>query len=205
MAQWIDRIVYAYVRSIGIRIILTNETSAGVISVIRIGWVGTDGKYYSLMAPHSETTIFDANNCTVGFSASDTYSLLKGNTRVFETKDDWSNNGWNKQDAVEYVRSFSEALERSFLLNAEVAGYRVLEIRPYVNPCMGLTVWYQNLETELLDSLTVWRGSVTVVPVASGAFVEFIDQLGLKEVVKINTVLQNDSAARIESFGDEEL
>lgn len=199
MVDLMTKVINSYVKSIGIKMILSNDVIYGFITIIRMNWIGGDDRYYSLLVPFNETTIFDASDCTVQYTNMSFVSMLKKNTRIFDSKDEWMQGVWSKDYATKYSSNLKNGLISNVVTSKVFGNYKVLEIIPYVKPCIGFTFWYEKLDTNEINAITVWRGAITKVYTEDLNLHQLISDLGLVDSIQLISITKQQPL-QIECF-----
>lgn len=183
----IATLVNDFIKEIGISAILTKKIFRGILDIHYCNWFGTDGKYYSLLAPCSETMIYSVNTTDL-FGCYNSHDVLLSNLRTFDTMEEWRVGKWERA----YAENYSKALESAILLregmSLAVGNYTLVKCKFYVQPCLGVTVWYRNMETEKITCFTAWKGSITVLKTADPLFQEFVEAIGIKDCIQLEII-----------------
>ena len=81
-------IIFEFVRSFGVLIILRKKLISGALDYYFIDWMGTDSHFYSLLVICNESQIFSKDVIAIG-SSDKSLSPLTSNLKQFPTKEDW--------------------------------------------------------------------------------------------------------------------
>lgn len=189
-------VINSFIKKIGVDIILSKAEIDGLLHVFYYNWFGTDGKYYSLLAPCSTNHCYSPN-ITIGTSGYSLQEALRKNLRCFESKEAWHDGMWTRKQAED----FNKALERELLNREEysvcVGGYTVHGVQLHVQPELGISIWYKK---EDLDCFTIWYATKTTLETKDPLFKAFIDSLGFKEFIEVTVKQDNTKCIGVNNY-----
>lgn len=195
--EFIEKAIVEFIKSYGVRIILSKIKMGGVIRVYCYNWVGSDGRYYSLLAPCSMSCVYPCEGFTVT-GGRDIHGVLQHNLAVFKSKDEWDAGHWTR----EYVENYSKNLGNDLLHRSSyqkcVGGYRVVGVQLHVQPCIGVSIWYKK---NVLGCFTIWYGSKTSLNSTDPGFKEFVDSLGFSGCLEVTLMVRDIKSIGV--FGDD--
>ena len=119
------QLILNYVKSLGIKAVLKNNTIEGAIKIIQIDFYGSDDKYHSITVGYNATRIFNIQGTNLlGNCNNDALQFLENNHRIFDTREDWINGKFpdiNKRYYDLYCKSLRVAQKQvnynDFVLN----------------------------------------------------------------------------------------
>lgn len=193
----IDTIVYSFIKSKGIQVILSNKIFRGLVTVYFFNWMGKDGTYYSLFAPCNSTSVVPNEFISIEPGLSFTKQLEKC-LRSFNSKEEWDEGHWLLTDASQFNSRLEKSLKYVNVPKGMTIGkYTLIDSLPWIHPVLGATVWY--LYGGEPTSITVWSDRITNVIERDESFVDFTKALGIYELLKVN-ITGPKSVAFLESF-----
>ncbi len=181
--EFVSKVVLDYVKGIGVKTILTNKVFTGILKVFYINWIGADDKYYSLLAPCSCSTVYKVEQVNFSGDYKDMQSVLKSNTKIFDTSDDWRCGMWELEYAKQYADTLCNQIASRTFNGVSESGYSVVDVQLHVQPMLGVTIWYRSI-TGRLGNITVWQGTKTILGITDAGFIRFLEALGISGCVQ---------------------
>lgn len=194
--RWIQNVIESYIKDTGVDVMLTNDMISGLVDVFYYNWISTDGRYFSLLCPCSQTQILPVERHDV-VSGCSLNTMLEHNLRIFNTKSEWNVGKWGREYAKEYNDMLKKTLLDKRQIDTVVCGYTVKGIDLHVQPCLGVTLWYFKTK---LECLTIWFGYKITVVTCDDKFGKFIQELGFSEWVEV--ICNRSNIERIGVFDD---
>ena len=182
----IDAIVYSFVKSKGVQVILSKKIFRGLVTVYFFNWIGRDGVYFSLFAPCNSTSVVPNEFINLESGLSFTKQLEKC-LKSFNSKEEWDEGHWLLKDASQFNIRLEKSLKYVNVPKGITVGrYTLIDSLPWIHPVLGATVWY--LYNDEPTSITVWSDRLTTVKERDESFIEFVKALGIYELLKIEII-----------------
>lgn len=193
--ELMQTVIDDFVRRKGIRMILTKEIITGPINVYYYNWTDQDSKYYSLLVPCNDTQIFSDTGVTSISTPQEVEKAISKNLRQFYSKGEWDIGKWDRRTAENFNANLNRRLNATYRTFPEpLNGYKVVDVKIYLRPCVGVTIWYQH---GTLQSFTVWLGYHLDLFTSEPEFKQFIEQFDFGDNVTVH-VLSTTRAIQIE-------
>lgn len=180
------------VKETGITILLTAEKVSGILDVYCYEWVGTDGKFYSIVAACNDTEVFTDANISLANDSCSALERLKACVQVYETKEEWSSCSAKRKKIEEFQQYLKGRLENIRVQMASVGDYSAGDCRFYVKPAFGVSfkVWKCG---RIFDSIAVWKNAVTNLSYRpEGDLVSLFNTMGLSTKITWEGALKHD-------------
>lgn len=181
--RFVESVTKAFIRGKCAQTVISARVLGGIIRCYQYDWVGYDQRFYSLVVPCTEATVYKFPDILRTNSRS-FEQVLESNLRVFNTKEEWQSNKWTEG----YVRQELSALEKKFdAVRAEhlnLKHHSVQSIIMHLQPTIGMTIWYQDSEKKM-SSFTVWINAITTIEVDDRYIGELLTALGIESRVHI--------------------
>lgn len=183
MQDIMQQVINNFVKRKGVSIMLTKTVIRGALSVYYYNWVGTNEKYYSLLVPCNESQIFTVDGDVALID--DMEKALDKNLKQFYTKGEWDVGKWKREVAEEFNSTLEKKLNSIYRPTEPINGYRVVDLKIYLEPNVGISIWYQR---ETLQNLTVWLGHHRDVFTYDAGLKEFVDQFEFGDAVTVHVL-----------------
>lgn len=183
-------IISGFVRKLGVKVMLSQKVLAGTLDTFYYNWIGSDGKYYSLLVACNDTSFFIKTGNTFRLSTFDTATTLKDALRQFECKQDWMTGKWTLQEALTFCSFIEQQLEHNYSRNVEVGCYKLISEKFWIRPALGVSVFYR--VGDFTNVLNFWYGSKTTISTNDSDFLDFINELGYSDLIDVVQVIGGD-------------
>lgn len=146
-------------------------------------WLGSDEKFYSLVVPHTEATIYNFPEVTY-VSVRNFDSILEHNLKSFDTRDAWQKDRWSEQEVRTEMRSLKIFLDNLATGYLKLPHHSIQSIMTHLHPVLGMTIWYKNFK-EKSNSITIWFDSITTIEVDDEYIEELLTSLHIEDKVQV--------------------
>ena len=192
-----DSIVYSFIKSKGVQIILSKKIFRGIVTVYYFNWIGKGGVYFSLFAPCNSTSVIPNEFVDVKSGESFT-KQLEGCLKSFNSKEEWDEGHWLVDDASQFNNRLEKSLKYVNVPKGMTIGkYKLIDSIPWIHPVLGATIWYE-YDNDYY-SVTVWSDRITEITERDESFVEFTKALGIYDLLSLK-ITGLKSVVLLESF-----
>lgn len=164
-------IIFEFVRSFGVLIILRKKLISGALDYYFIDWMGTDSQFYSLLVICNESQIFSKDVIAIG-SSDESLSPLTSNLKQFSTKEDWVIDKWDLNYAKKLEAFLADQLSQIDLTGCDTETYHVLNCIACLRPMLQYVITYRHDDTIL--NLVLQPLNITQIIPNSAEHAEFI-------------------------------
>lgn len=150
--------IIQFVRSMHVKVILTNKVFSGLLDVFYLNWIGTDGRYYSLLVPFNETQIFTCNLDLIGGCTEGT--RLAANLRISDNKESWIQERWQPEFAAHLAQRLSQSLPIGKYPVVYDGRYVLSAVQYFTHPALMVSVQY-SYDGDFVESLNILPGQIS--------------------------------------------
>lgn len=176
--------VKGFVKSKKVQVVLgakVVETEA--LKCFLYNWLGSDERFYSLVAPYTEATVY--NFPDVMYTANSSFDdVLNHNLKVFDTKEEWQSGKWSEyeiRNEMKNLKIFLDGLATGYL---KLPHHTVQSIMTHLHPVLGMTILYKDSKDKQ-NSLTIWFNSVTAIEVDDAYIGELLTAMKIENRVRV--------------------
>ena len=176
-------VIIDFIKSIGIAVVLNNKVLHGLVDVYYFNWIGTDNKFYSLLAFANQTQIFSKNVKWLGDGTDNSLQdVLFNCLRVSETKEDWLLERWELEPLEKLEEGLVCQIRNQIAFDVVNSIYRVRSVSVFIQPIVGFSIFYDK-DDKFHGTINVLVNSKTVLKRHDSYFFEFVEGLGLSDFV----------------------